>query len=138
MWQLLLLQQQLLLQGNDTTQITKVIDIINYYYCYLCFFCHYYYVGCSLLFTRSLPTFLTVVIIELKHMAAIGSMGNYQEVLAKKETLRDVTEDLDDGDGSAAKKRPALFGNPFKLEKVGLSIFLSLPTHSLPLFFVLA
>mmetsp|Transcript_11630 Transcript_11630/g.16135 ORF Transcript_11630/g.16135 Transcript_11630/m.16135 type:complete len:793 (+) Transcript_11630:2-2380(+) len=45
---------------------------------------------------------------DAKHMVSISAMGNYQEVLAKKESLREIDED---------KKRPALFGNPFKMEK---------------------
>lgn len=40
----------------------------------------------------------------------IGQMGNYQDVLTKRETLRDVLDE-------DKTKRP-MFGNPFRLEKV--------------------
>lgn len=37
-------------------------------------------------------------------------MGNYQEVLMKREELREVDEEK--------KQKPILFGNPFRIEKV--------------------
>ena len=45
-----------------------------------------------------------------KHRVPISEMGNYHEVLMKREELRDVDEEN--------KRRPPLFGNPFRTEKV--------------------
>jgi len=44
-----------------------------------------------------------------KHLMPIGQMGNYQDALTRRETLRDVLDD-------DKAKRP-MFGNPFRLEK---------------------
>lgn len=48
--------------------------------------------------------------IEAKHNVPIAQMGNYQDVMMKREILRDINE-LDE-----SKKRP-IFGNPYRNEK---------------------
>lgn len=47
---------------------------------------------------------------ESKHFVPISEMGNYHEVLMKRETLRDIDEEKGAG--------PVLFGNPYRKEKV--------------------
>jgi hypothetical protein len=52
-----------------------------------------------------------------RHNVPIAQMGNYQEVLMRREVLRDVMDD-------DKVKRP-MFGNPFRLDKV-TKLFLKL------------
>lgn len=47
---------------------------------------------------------------DSKHFVPISEMGNYHEVLMKRETLRDIDEEKGLG--------PILFGNPYRKEKV--------------------
>jgi hypothetical protein len=56
---------------------------------------------------------------EAKHSVPVSVMGNYHEVLKKKEILREVDED------DERKARMPLFGNPFvRPDKVILSLSL--------------